>query len=132
MSDLIIENVSMRFDLPNGTIHRAAGDSPLEVPEGAVVVPGARPARGAFAREHGLHVQTPVIVKYRDASTDAATALEESGCSLRTALMSLVRENADALDPVLPEQANLTAQVDASPVARALLGRWLGDWLAGI
>jgi hypothetical protein len=43
-----------------------------------------------------------------------------------------VRENADALDPVLPEQANLTAQVDASPVALALLRRWLRDWLEEI
>jgi tetratricopeptide (TPR) repeat protein len=62
----------------------------------------------------------------------AATALEATGCTLRTALTSLVRENADALDPVLPEQANLTAQVETSPVALALLRRWLRDWLEGI
>ncbi len=49
-----------------------------EVPEGAVVVPGSRPASGAFARERGLHVAAPLIVKYRDAKTDAATALEEA------------------------------------------------------
>jgi 2,3,4,5-tetrahydropyridine-2,6-dicarboxylate N-succinyltransferase len=49
-----------------------------EVPEGAVVVPGARPASGAFARAQGLHLAAPVIVKYRDARTDAATALEEA------------------------------------------------------
>jgi 2,3,4,5-tetrahydropyridine-2,6-dicarboxylate N-succinyltransferase len=47
-----------------------------EVPEGAVVVPGSRPAKGAFAEERGLHLSTAVIVKYRDAKTDAATALE--------------------------------------------------------
>ena len=62
----------------------------------------------------------------------AATALEASGCTLRTALTSLVRENANALDPVLPEQANLTAHVEASSVALALLRRWLRDWLEGI
>jgi 2,3,4,5-tetrahydropyridine-2-carboxylate N-succinyltransferase len=28
--------------------------------------------------EHGLSLYAPVIVKYRDAKTDAATALEES------------------------------------------------------
>jgi 2,3,4,5-tetrahydropyridine-2-carboxylate N-succinyltransferase len=41
-----------------------------------VVVPGARPARGDFAREHGLQLYTPVIVKYRDEKTDASAALE--------------------------------------------------------
>lgn len=49
-----------------------------EVPEGAVVVPGSRPARGDYAEMLGLSLYAPVIVKYRDAATDAATALEES------------------------------------------------------
>ena len=49
-----------------------------EVPEGAVVVPGSRPARGDYADVLGLSLYAPVIVKYRDSSTDAATALEES------------------------------------------------------
>lgn len=48
----------------------------LEVPEYAVVVPGARQARSAFGAAHGLSLYTPVIVKYRDARTNAATALE--------------------------------------------------------
>lgn len=47
-----------------------------EVPEDAVVVPGARPAKGAFAEARGLTLAAPMIVKYRDARTDAATALE--------------------------------------------------------
>ena len=49
-----------------------------EVPEGAVVVPGSRPASGDFARARGLQVAAPCIVKYRDDRTDAATALEEA------------------------------------------------------
>ena len=49
-----------------------------EVPEDAVVVPGARPARGSFAESRGLSVAAPMIVKYRDSRTDAATALEAS------------------------------------------------------
>ncbi len=49
-----------------------------EIPEDAVVVPGGRPARGPFAARHGIHVATPVIVKYREASTGAATALEDA------------------------------------------------------
>ena len=48
-----------------------------EVPTGAVVVPGSRPARGAYAEQHGLQLQAPIIVKYRDDKTDAATALEQ-------------------------------------------------------
>ena len=49
-----------------------------EVPEDAVVVPGSRPAKGAFAEARGLHLATAVIVKYRDSKTDAATALESA------------------------------------------------------
>ncbi len=58
------------FDLVNGHEIRH------EVPANAVVVPGSRPARGDYARDHGLQLSAPVIVKYRDQSTDAATALE--------------------------------------------------------
>jgi 2,3,4,5-tetrahydropyridine-2-carboxylate N-succinyltransferase len=58
---------------------RASGDAPLEVPAGAVVVPGSRASTGtAFAREMGLSTYAPIIVKYRDAGTDARTALEEA------------------------------------------------------
>ena len=65
------------YDLPNGTIIEPSG-GPLVVPEGAVVVPGTRPLTGAKAREWGLSVSTPIIVKYRDERTDARTALEEA------------------------------------------------------
>ncbi len=50
----------------------------LVIPERAVVVPGSRPAGGAWARSRGLSLYAPVIVKYRDAQTDAAAALEEA------------------------------------------------------
>lgn len=49
-----------------------------EVPEGAVVVPGSRPASGDYAKARGLQVSAPCIVKYRDDRTDAATALEQA------------------------------------------------------
>lgn len=65
------------FDLVRGEVLRSRPGAPLTVPEGAVVVPGSRPARGEFARAHGLHLYAPAIVKYRDERTDAATALEE-------------------------------------------------------
>lgn len=66
------------YDLVRETMYRASEDEPLTIPEGAVVVPGARAASGAFAEEHGLALYAPVIVKYRDEKTDAATALEEA------------------------------------------------------
>lgn len=49
-----------------------------EVPAGAVVVPGSRPARGDYAAAQGISLYAPCIVKYRDAGTDAATSLEEA------------------------------------------------------
>lgn len=66
------------YDLVRGTRYRASETDPLVIPEGAVVVPGARPASGEYASRNGLLLQTPLIVKYRDASTDAASALEEA------------------------------------------------------
>lgn len=66
------------YDLARGVVHRAPAGAPLVVPENAVVVPGARPAAGEFAREHGLALQTPVVVKYRDAGTEASSELERA------------------------------------------------------
>jgi len=63
-------------DLVEGRVHRGTRDAPLSVPPGAVVVPGSRPAAGEYAREQAIHLYAPVIVKYRDDRTDAATALE--------------------------------------------------------
>jgi 2,3,4,5-tetrahydropyridine-2-carboxylate N-succinyltransferase len=65
------------FDLVREQVYRADGHRPLEIPEGAVVVPGARAVRGSWATAEGLALQTPVIVKYRDEKTDLATALEQ-------------------------------------------------------
>ena len=65
------------YDVPNGRIIQPSG-GPLIVPEGAVVVPGTRPLTSGPAREWGLSVATPIIVKYRDERTDARTALEEA------------------------------------------------------
>jgi 2,3,4,5-tetrahydropyridine-2-carboxylate N-succinyltransferase len=65
------------YDLPRGVIHRAAGGEPLVVPEGAVVVPGARAVTTGAGRDWGLSLATPVIVKYRDDRTDTRTELEK-------------------------------------------------------
>jgi 2,3,4,5-tetrahydropyridine-2,6-dicarboxylate N-succinyltransferase len=64
------------YDLVRETIYRADGETPLEIPAGAVVVPGARAIQRGWGAEQRLSLQTPVIVKYRDDKTAAAVALE--------------------------------------------------------
>jgi len=64
------------YDLVHERVLRASADAPLEIPEGAVVVPGARAVSSGWGKSNGLSLQTPVIVKYRDDKTDTATALE--------------------------------------------------------
>jgi 2,3,4,5-tetrahydropyridine-2-carboxylate N-succinyltransferase len=64
------------FDLVNETVIRGSVEAPLEIPAGAVVVPGARSIASGWGSELGLSLQTPVIVKYRDERTDLSTALE--------------------------------------------------------
>ncbi len=66
------------YDLVKQSIYRRTPESPLVIPEGAVVVQGSRHIDAPFARQHHIAIYTPVIIKYRDESTDAATALEES------------------------------------------------------
>jgi 2,3,4,5-tetrahydropyridine-2-carboxylate N-succinyltransferase len=66
------------YDTVRGQIYRRTAERPLEIPFGAVVIPGTRPMKGAFAEQHGLSVATPMIVKYRDEKTDSSTALEEA------------------------------------------------------
>ncbi len=66
------------YDTVRGQVYRRTAERPLEIPYGAVVIPGARPMRGSFAEQHMLHVATPMIVKYRDEKTDSSTALEEA------------------------------------------------------
>lgn len=64
------------YDLPNGRIIKPEAGQPLVIPEGAVVVPGARSVTVGAGRDWGLSLATPVIVKYRDDRTDTRTELE--------------------------------------------------------
>ncbi|HSM05104.1 MAG TPA: 2,3,4,5-tetrahydropyridine-2,6-dicarboxylate N-succinyltransferase [Longimicrobiales bacterium] len=66
------------YDLVENETYRATPERPLAIPPGAVVVPGTRPGKGAVAEKYGIGLYVPVIVKYRDEKTDAATALEEA------------------------------------------------------
>src|SRR4051812_77634 len=74
----IITGSTPVFDLVRETVYRHSADAPLEIPAGAVVVPGSRAIQTDKAREWGLSLYTPIIVKYRDEKTDAATQLEEA------------------------------------------------------
>ena len=74
----IITGQSRLFDLVQERELRGTPERPLVVPADAVVVPGTRPAGSAWAQEQGLSVTVPVIVKYRDAGTDARVALEDA------------------------------------------------------
>jgi 2,3,4,5-tetrahydropyridine-2,6-dicarboxylate N-succinyltransferase len=71
-----LTGTSRLYDLVSERMHQGTADEPLVVPERAVVIPGSRILPGAFAREHGLSATTAVIVKTRDAGTDARVALE--------------------------------------------------------
>ena len=62
----------------------------------------------------------------------AAQALAECGCSLRTALLSLAREESPPLDGELRDEANVAAPVGESAVANAPLRKIVADWLAEI
>jgi 2,3,4,5-tetrahydropyridine-2-carboxylate N-succinyltransferase len=64
------------YDLVKERVIKGSAETPLEIPEDAVVVPGARGVSSGWGAEHNLSLQTPVIVKYRDEKTDVATALE--------------------------------------------------------
>ena len=69
---------SRLYDLVRDRVLAGTKEVPLVVPDGAVVVPGARAVRGAFAAEHGLSVSVALLVKDRDAGTSARVALEEA------------------------------------------------------
>ena len=74
---VILTHSTPLFDLARGEIYRATTEAPLEVPEGAVVVPGSRGISRGKAAEWGLSLYTPVIVKYRDEKTETGVALED-------------------------------------------------------
>ena len=63
-------------DIVRNRTWRRDGEQALEIPPGAVVVPGSRPASDPVARAQGISVYAPVIVKYRDGRTDEAVRLE--------------------------------------------------------
>jgi 2,3,4,5-tetrahydropyridine-2-carboxylate N-succinyltransferase len=66
------------YDAVKQTVYRKSSAGPLVIPESAVIVPGSRPLGTEWGIKAGLSLATPVLVKYRDDRTDAASALEDS------------------------------------------------------
>jgi 2,3,4,5-tetrahydropyridine-2,6-dicarboxylate N-succinyltransferase len=65
------------YDLVRDQIYQRTTNAPLEIPAGAVVVPGARAINKEPGRSWGLSLYAAIIVKYRDKKTDAAVQLED-------------------------------------------------------
>lgn len=62
------------YDLVRGEVY---SEDPLVIPEGAVVVAGARAIQSGKGKDWGISLYTPVIVKYRDEKTDTKIQLED-------------------------------------------------------
>ena len=65
------------YDVVTGRVLGPSGDDPLVIPENAVVVAGSRAISHGRGKDWNLSLYTPVIVKYRDAKTDAKVQLED-------------------------------------------------------
>lgn len=74
---VILSGGTAVYDLVHDRILRREEGRPLEIPAGAVVVPGTRPVTSGSGAARGIALYAPVIVKYRDAKTDAAVVLED-------------------------------------------------------
>jgi 2,3,4,5-tetrahydropyridine-2-carboxylate N-succinyltransferase len=76
-SGVILTGSTPVYDVVREQVYRKTPTAPLEIPAGAVVVPGSRPITSGAGQKWGLSVSTPVIVKYRDEKTDLSAKLEE-------------------------------------------------------
>jgi 2,3,4,5-tetrahydropyridine-2-carboxylate N-succinyltransferase len=73
----VLTGSTVVLDLVHDRTYRREGERPLEIPAGAVVVPGTRPVRKGPGEAAGVSLYAPIIVKYRDEKTDTAVRLEE-------------------------------------------------------
>ena len=77
-SGVILTGSTRVYDVVHDRIIERGKGASLEIPEGAVIVPGSRSLTGPFAGEHGLSLYAPIIVKYRDGKTNASVTLESA------------------------------------------------------
>ncbi|HYG80438.1 MAG TPA: 2,3,4,5-tetrahydropyridine-2,6-dicarboxylate N-succinyltransferase [Pyrinomonadaceae bacterium] len=73
----ILTGATPVYDLVRGEVYRRTEEGPLEIPAGAVVVPGSRAVTNERGRAWNLSLYAPVIVKYRDERTDRSVQLED-------------------------------------------------------
>lgn len=73
---VVLTGTSRLYDAVREVVLEGTRETPLVIPAGAVVVPGTRAVATGFGRDHGLGLATAVLVKDRDARTDARAALE--------------------------------------------------------
>ena len=76
-SGTILTGSTPVYDLVRGEVYHREADAPLEIPAGAVVVPGSRAVTTERGRAWGLSLYAAVIVKYRDEKTDTSVRLED-------------------------------------------------------
>jgi 2,3,4,5-tetrahydropyridine-2-carboxylate N-succinyltransferase len=76
-SGTILTRSTPVYDLVRGEVYSATDNDPLVIPEDAVVVAGSRAITRGVGKDWGISLYTPVIVKYRDAKTDAKIQLED-------------------------------------------------------
>ena len=76
-SGTILTGSTPVYDLVREQVYQKTDDAPLQIPAGAVVVPGSRKVRGDVGAAWGLSIYAPVIVKYRDEKTDRSVQLED-------------------------------------------------------
>ncbi|MEZ4701176.1 MAG: 2,3,4,5-tetrahydropyridine-2,6-dicarboxylate N-succinyltransferase [Rhodothermales bacterium] len=77
-SGVILTGATRIYDLVQERVIEKQEGKTLEVPAGAVVVPGSRASGSAFGKSQGISLYAPVIVKYRDEKTNASTTLEQA------------------------------------------------------
>jgi len=65
------------YDLVRDAVYTASEEAPLIIPEEAIVAPGSRAVTHERGAKWRLSLQCAVIVKYRDAKTDARVNLED-------------------------------------------------------
>jgi 2,3,4,5-tetrahydropyridine-2,6-dicarboxylate N-succinyltransferase len=76
-SGTILTGSTPVYDLVRNEIYQRKDGRSLEIPAGAVVVPGSRAVQTEQGRKWGLSLYAAIIVKYRDEKTDTAVQLED-------------------------------------------------------